>query len=46
MAVEDAQTSLLARFTELSNHAEYVEVAQPVLKILIELVTGSNEQQL
>ena len=45
MAMEDAQTSLLARFTELSNHAEY-GVAQPVLLILIELVSGSNEQQL
>ena len=45
MAVEDAQTSLLARLTELSNHADY-QVAQPVLNILIELVTGSNEQQL
>ena len=29
MAVEDAQTSLLARFTELSNHTGY-GVAQPV----------------
>ena len=46
MAVEYAQTSLLARFTELSNHADDGKVAEPVLFILIELVTGSNEQQL
>ena len=46
MAVEDAQTSLLARFTELSNHAEFGTVAQPVINILAQLVTGSNEQQL
>ena len=45
IAVEEAQTSLLARLAQLSNHVSYI-VAQPALKILIELVSGSNEQQL
>ena len=45
IAVEESQTSLLVRLTELSNHVSY-QVAQPALKILIELVSGSNEQQL
>ena len=45
IAVEEAQTSLLARLVELSNHVSHQD-AQPVLFILIELVSGSDEQQL
>ena len=45
MAVEDAQTSLLARLAKLSNHDSW-NVAQPALIILKELMTSSNEQQI